>query len=139
MALPAPRSTPESLLQATRSAVAAADALLADASARIRERVVVEGHVVNRLIDREQHAVHGLAWLATYVEAIRQLNGYAERLNRTGQLGEIEEHIIRIGTGEYLAQIAGGIPMSQNEMVRPSDYGLSASQVAARFDRNVEE
>lgn len=139
MARPAPRPTPDSLLQASRSAVAAADALLADASARIRERVVVEGHVVNRLIDREQHAVHGLAWLATYVEAIRQLNGYAERLGRTGQLGEIEEHIIRIGIGEYLSQIAGGIPMSQNEMVRPSDYGLSASQVAARFDKTVDE
>src|SRR5687767_10549603 len=139
MARPAQRPVSESLLPATRSAVAAADALLADASARIRERVVVEGHVVNRLIDREQHAVHGLAWLATYVEAIRQLHGYAERLGRTGQLGEIEEHIIRIGIGEYLAQIAGGIPMSQNEMVRPSDYGLSLAQVAARFDGNVEE
>ncbi len=139
MAPPAQRSAPESLLQATRSAVTAADALLADASAKVRAGVVVEGHVVSRLIDREQHAVHGLAWLATYVEAIRQLNGYAERLSRTGQLGEIEEHIIRIGTGEYLSQIVGGIPMSQNEMVRPSDYGLSASQVAARFDKNVDE
>ena len=94
--------------------------------------------VVKQADRREQHAVR-LAWLATYVEAIRQLNGYAERLSRSGQRGEIEEHIIRIGIGEYLSQITGGIPMSQNEMVRPSDYGLIASQVAARFDRNVEE
>ena len=54
-------------------ASAALDALLADATAKVRERVVVEGHVVGRLFDREQRATHGLAWLATYVGAVRQL------------------------------------------------------------------
>jgi (2S)-methylsuccinyl-CoA dehydrogenase len=139
MTNPAHRPAAGGPVESVRGAVSAADALLADATAAMRGRVVVEGHAVARLIDREQHAMHGLAWLATYVEAIRQLAAYAERLNRTGQLGEIEEHIILIGTGEYLAQIAGGIPMSQNEMVRPSDYGLSASQIAARFGKDVEQ
>src|SRR5581483_3332315 len=37
-----------------------------------------------------------------------------------------------IGAGEYLAQIVGGIPMSQNEIVRLSDLGLSMSEIAAR-------
>ncbi len=45
---------------------------------------------------------------------------------------------MRIGLGEYLAQIVGGIPMSQGELVRPSDLGLSAAQVAARINRDVE-
>src|SRR5262249_47920046 len=31
---------------------------------------------------------------------------------------------------EYLAQIVGGVPMSQGEIVRPHDVGLSASMVA---------
>ncbi len=48
-------------------------------------------------------------------------------------LGEIEELIVQIGIGEYLAQIAGGIPMSQGEIVRPADVGLSAAAVAARM------
>ena len=50
-----------------------------------------------------------------------------------GTLGETEELIVRIGIGEYLSQIAGGIPISQNEIVRPSDFGLSMMQVASRL------
>ena len=60
---------------------------------------------VARLFDREQRATHGLAWLATYVEAVRQLAAYAERMQAAGALGEIEELLVRIGLGEYLAQI----------------------------------
>ena len=76
--------------------------------------------------DREQRATHGLAWLATYVEAIRQLAAYAQRLSDSGSFGETEDLLVRIGAGEYLAQIFGGIPMSQGEIVRLSDLGLDA-------------
>jgi (2S)-methylsuccinyl-CoA dehydrogenase len=119
-------------------ASAALDALLADATARVRERVVVEGHVVGRLFDREQRATHGLAWLATYVGAVRQLAAYAARMADDSTLGETEELLIRIGLGEYLAQVAGGIPMSQGEVVRPSDLGLSPAQIAERINAIVE-
>ncbi len=121
------------LVELAQEASAALDALLADATARVRERVIVEGQVVGRLFDREQRATHGLAWFATYVEAVRQLAAYAARMVGEGTLGEAEELLIRIGLGEYIAQIAGGIPMSQGEMVRPSDLGLSSMQVAARI------
>ncbi len=120
------------LIELAHEATAALDALLADAMAKVRGRVVVEGHVVGRLLDREQRATHGLAWFATYVEAVRQLAAYAERMAGDGTLGETEELLIRIGLGEYLAQIVGGIPMSQGEVIRPSDLGLSPTQVAAR-------
>jgi len=120
-------------------ASAALDALLADATARVRERVVVEGHVVGRLFDREQRATHGLAWLATYVGAVRQLAAYATRMADDGTLGETEELLVRIGLGEYLAQVAGGIPMSQGEVVRPSDLGLSPAQTAVRINAIVEK
>jgi (2S)-methylsuccinyl-CoA dehydrogenase len=126
------------LVELSREAVASLDALLADAVAKVRERVVVEGHPVSRLFDREQRATHGLAWLATYVEAVRQIAAYAERMVSGGTFGELEEHLVRIGLGEYLAQIAGGIPMSQGELVRPSDLGLTAAQVAARINPVVE-
>ena len=82
---------------------------------------------------REQRATHGLAWLATYVEAIRQLGAYAQRLDEGGTLGEIEEFLVHIALGEYLAQIQGGIPMSQGEIVRPADMGLTAPAIAARM------
>jgi (2S)-methylsuccinyl-CoA dehydrogenase len=126
------------LVELSREATAALDALLADATAKVRERVVVEGHVVARLLDREQRATHGLAWLATYVEAVRQLAAYTERMTGEGTFGEMEEHLVRIGLGEYIAQIIGGIPMSQGEVVRPSDLGLSMAQVSARINPMVE-
>jgi (2S)-methylsuccinyl-CoA dehydrogenase len=126
------------LVELSREATTALDALLAEATAKVRERVVVEGHLVGRLLDREQRATHGLAWLATYVEAVRQLAAYTERMAHEGTLGEIEDHLVRIGLGEYIAQIVGGIPMSQGEVVRPSDLGLSPAQVAARINPMVE-
>jgi (2S)-methylsuccinyl-CoA dehydrogenase len=121
------------LVDLAREATAALDALLSDAAQKVRGKVEVEGRAVSKLFDREQRATHGLAWLATYVEAVRQLAAYAERMEKNEALGEIEEHVVRIGLGEYLAQITGGIPISQGEMVRPSDLGLTAAQVAQRM------
>ena len=126
------------LVELAREASAALDALLADATAKVRERVVVEGHLVGRLFDREQRATHGLAWFATYVEAVRQLAAYAARMAADGALGEVEDLLVRIGLGEYIAQIVGGIPMSQGEVVRPFDLGLSPAQVAARINPVIE-
>ena len=130
--------TEHELVDLAQSATAALDALLADAVRKVREKVVVEGRVVAKIFDREQRAAHGLAWLATYVEAVRQLTAYAERMTAKGALGELEEHLVRIGLGECLSQIAGGIPMSQGEIVRPADFGLTHAQVAARFNPTVE-
>src|SRR6516164_6362076 len=119
-------------------AVAAMDALLADARRTVGERVTVDDRVVSRRFDSEQRATHGLAWLATYVEAIRQLSHYAQRLADGGTFGETEELLVRIGAGEYLAQVLGGIAMSQSEIVRLADLGLSAAAVAARVNPAVE-
>ena len=126
------------LVDLSRGATTALDALLSDAVVKVRERVIVAGKTDSRLFDREQRATHGLAWLATYVEAVRQLAAYTERMVAAGTFGEIEEGLVRIALGEYLAQIVGGIPMSQGELVRPGDLGLSAPQVAARLGADVE-
>ena len=128
----------EDLLVMAREAADAVEALLADATFQIRERVGVQGRTVGRLFDREQRATHGLAWFATYVDAVRQLSSYAERMAEAGRLGELEELIVRIGIGEYLAQILGGIPMSQTEFVRPLDLGLTGEQVGNRLTPSVE-
>jgi (2S)-methylsuccinyl-CoA dehydrogenase len=119
-------------------AVTAVEALFADARRAVADRVTIEGRMVSRVFDREQRATHGLAWLATYVEAIRQLAAYAQRLSDAGSFGEIEELLVRIGAGEYLAQVLGGIPMSQGEIVRLSDLGLTPAAVTARVAPAVE-
>ena len=130
---PERRGAGPKLLVLTRQAALAAEAVLRDATVAVGARVRVGGATVERMFDREQRATHGLAWLATYVEAIRQLCDYAERLHDAGALGEIEELIVQIGLGEYLAQLLGGIPMSQGEIVRPADVGLSIVAVAEAF------
>jgi (2S)-methylsuccinyl-CoA dehydrogenase len=126
------------LLPLARAAVTAVESLFDDARGKVCARVVTDGSLAAGLLDREQRATHGLAWLATYVEAIRQLAAYAERMRHEGRLSEIETLIVRIGLGEYLAQIQGGIAISQGEVVRPADVGLSAAAVAARFTPEVE-
>jgi (2S)-methylsuccinyl-CoA dehydrogenase len=137
--LAAPGSAPiKHLIDLARAATGAVEALLADATAKVRDRVAVSGESLARLLDREQRATHGLAWLATYVEGVRQLTSYAERMQAEGRLSEIEALLVRIGLGEYLAQIQGGIPISQAEIVRPSDLGLGAAAVAARITGEVE-
>ena len=123
----------QDLTSALAGAVPAVEALFGDAQRAVAARVTVEGRAMARVLDREQRATHGLAWLATYVEAIRQLAGYTQRMIATGNFGEIEELLVRIGAGEYLAQILGGIAMSQNEIVRLADLGLNPSAVAARI------
>jgi (2S)-methylsuccinyl-CoA dehydrogenase len=116
------------LVCAARDATFVAESVLKDATAVVRERVSGTSNTV----EREQRATHGLAWLATYVETIRQITAYAERIQAAGTLGEAEELLIRIGVGEYLAQIAGGIPMSQGEFTRPADLGLDAVAIMER-------
>jgi len=134
MSTAASRSTKDPELNGLiREATAVLDALLADATAKVRERVSSKGQVDGARFDREQRATHGLAWLATYVEAVRQLAAYAERMSQAGKLGETEDLLVRIGLGEYLAQIFGGIPMSQGEVVRLTDLGVTRAQVAARM------
>src|SRR5262245_17868271 len=114
-----------------REATRAAEALLAEATAAVRKRVTAEGHMVDRLLDREQRATHGLAWLATYVESVRQLAAYAERMHAGGSLGEIEQLLVQIGIGEYIDKIQGGLPKSQGEIVGHNDKGVETGGGAA--------
>ncbi len=139
MALAASQKPAENELIATLAQAAdAAEALFSDARRAVAEKVVRDGRANARLVDKEQRAAHGLAWFATYVEAIRQLSAYAQRLSATGSFGEIEDHLVRVGAGEYLEQIVGGIPMSQGEIVRLGDLGVTSAMVAARVNPAVE-
>ncbi len=123
----------------TASTVATLDLLLDKASRNVRSRVSEGERISLTLMEAEQRATHGLAWFATYVESLRQLDAYANRLSEQGRYGELEELIVRIGFGEYLAQVFGGIPMNQGEFVRLSDLGLTASDIAAGRTDDIED
>ncbi|MEL7528241.1 MAG: acyl-CoA dehydrogenase family protein [Pseudomonadota bacterium] len=120
--------TPESLAEQTASAVDTLDHLLDLAAQRVRTLVTADGRISSRLMEQEQRATHGLAWLATYVESLRQLDAYAQRLSEQGKFGTLEERIVQLGFAEYLAQIFGGIPMNQGEFVRLADLGIGAGE-----------
>jgi (2S)-methylsuccinyl-CoA dehydrogenase len=105
--------------------------LYGHAKARIQARVTAERKLSGHLIEREQHAVHGLAWLATYDAVLRELSAYAARLTAGQKFGEMEQLLVQIAAGEYLNQIAGGIPMNQAEFARLADLGLTRSDLAA--------
>ncbi len=117
--------SPDTLLDRTASAAQSARALSELARERLSTRVKVDGRVSATALDGAQYGAHAYAWLATYAEALAQLHGWAERLSADGSFGEIEQLILQIGFGEYLWQIYGGIPMSQGEVGRPQDIGLS--------------
>ncbi|MBC7103921.1 MAG: acyl-CoA dehydrogenase family protein [Parvibaculum sp.] len=127
----------DDLLPLTAGAVDAADALFVKAKASVFAKVAKDGKVSAAAIEREQFAVHGLAWLATYVEALRQLAAYAARMKEEGRFGEFEALIVQAAFGEYLSQMAGGIPMSQGETVRMRDLGLSHEETQVLFNDAV--
>jgi (2S)-methylsuccinyl-CoA dehydrogenase len=135
----AARREPEpDLTGLAREVIEAADGVLHDCVRAVRTRIAADKEPIERLLEREQRATHALAWFATYVEAIRQLGAYAERLQAAGRLTEIEQLIVELGLGEYLAQIAGGIPMSQGEIARPADMGLTAASVERRMGGSLD-
>ena len=105
--------SPDSLLPDAGAALEAASSLLGAATDAVRAKVSVSGSVDPEALDRHQHAAHALAWLATCVESLRQIQHWATGLDRVGALGEVEALIHRIAFGEYLAQIAGGIPRAR--------------------------
>ena len=77
-----------------------------------------------RLIEH-QYALHGFAWMVTYITALRELLNWAKRLNNKGLLDDLEILILQCGYGSYLKQLRSGIAMSQDEFARPNDLGIA--------------
>ncbi|MDT2076356.1 MAG: acyl-CoA dehydrogenase family protein [Planktomarina sp.] len=118
------------LLILTAQAVPAAEAVCKIAKGKLLHLVSTEGQVVNSMIDDHQTAAHGFAWVATYVESLRQMQRWAEGLTEAQQFGEVEQLIHQIAFGEYLCQLSGGIPMNQGEILRPQDISLTQEDLA---------
>lgn len=115
----------ENLLKLCAGSLDAVENLLTKACEHVSEQVISNGRVSAKLIEENQFSAHALAWLATYVEALRQMSAWGNRMQDEGRFGEMEQLILQIGFGEYLWQIYGGIPISQAEIVRLQDIGLT--------------
>ncbi|MEL6838415.1 MAG: acyl-CoA dehydrogenase family protein [Pseudomonadota bacterium] len=125
------------LLVLTKASLPAVEGILGRAKDAVRTMVERDGRVSGALIEENQTAAHGLAWLATYAQSLHQMQGWAERLQEAGKFGEVEQLIHQIAFGEYLWQIYGGIQMNQGEMVRLQDMGLSQDDMRALMEPAV--
>jgi (2S)-methylsuccinyl-CoA dehydrogenase len=121
------------LSESLKRLAAASDRLLGSARWAVAGEVSRAGS-----IDAVQSAAHGLAWLATYVEALGQLSRWVGELGESARLGEIDRLIAELGAAEYARQIIGGIAMSQGESVRASALGVPFADVR-RFDEEVSQ
>jgi len=129
--------SPSDLIPLLADAAEAATALRQRAIEGVAAKVTSGGKIDQEALEREQHAAHGLAWLATYVGALTELANYAKRLEGEGRFGEMERLLAQIGAAEYLSQLAGGVVMSQGEIVRLHELGLGDSSQASFLTPSV--
>jgi len=111
-------------------ALQATDKLIDQLRSQLQARLARDGS--DDALNREQARAHGFAWAATYARALRETLGWAQRLNEAGARGELESLILQSAFGEYLAQLAGGLPMSQGEIFRPELIDLDG-EALSRF------
>jgi (2S)-methylsuccinyl-CoA dehydrogenase len=113
------------------TALAGAEKVLTAAEQRVGLKLRNgSGKIDPALLEKEQLAAHGFAWLSTYVAGLRETLGWTKRLESIGKLGQVEQRIATAAFAEYLNQISGGIALSQGEIVRPDDLGLEAADLA---------
>ena len=127
----------DDLLHLTASSLGAVDQLLTQAAQALRDQVCAKGRVSAALVEQHQTAAHGLAWLATYAEALKQMQQWADKLNADTRFGEVEALILQICFGEYLSQIQGGISISQSEIIRLHDIGISDAAAQGFITKEV--
>ncbi len=106
-----------------------AETCVAEARAAVLARLAPDGRLDRTALDDGQHAAHGLAWAAAYAETLRQTATWAEALASAGNLNEASLRPALLLAHEYLSQLAGGLPMSQGEMVRPADLGFNPDRL----------
>ena len=119
------------LVAAMSAAVTGLSAYLDLTRTALARTLAPTGKPDRQAFDQHQHMAHGFAWTATYVETLRQVAKWAERLNAEDAFGPTEQVFSQILFGEYCAQLQGGIPMTQTELIRPSDLGADTDALGA--------
>ena len=119
------------LRQVLARAAQEADAFVSAVRPRVKARIASPaGRVDRRRADEEQHIVHGLGWYATYATLMQEVTDWANALAGNGEFGETEALLAQLLLGEYSAQMAGGIPMNQGEIIRPADLTGEEDDIA---------
>ena len=125
------------LIPLLESAAEAANTLRERSRDAVAAKVSQGGKIDSAALEREQHAAHGLAWIATYAEALNQIASYARRMTDEGRFGEMEALLAQIGVAEYASQLSGGVLMSQGEIARAHELGVAEMNQAAFLTADV--
>ena len=112
-----------------RSAVAAIEDLYRRALPRVTEHVSENGKISGKKLEQHQLAAHALAYLATELEAARQLVEWSDRVSSAG--GSLERKIAEAYVGELLRELQGGVNLGPCESISPSDLWLTSDDFAA--------
>ncbi len=105
--------------------VAALSGLYERALERVRTKVLDGDRLSGKLLNRHQLPAHALAYLATEVEACRQLAAWAD-----GTGGAHERAIAAAYVGEVCRTLRGGVDLGACETVSLRDMGLGESDLA---------
>ncbi len=88
---------------------------------REQAKAALAERLAQRPVDAEQRAAHGFAWIATSVAALEAVADWLDA-NQGGT--ELDRRVALLAFAETLGQLCGGLPMGQNELLRPGDLGL---------------
>ena len=111
----------EERLQQAQHAISAIERLARAYLETLAGKVVRDNAVHAPSLERHQFIAHGYAWVATYLEALKQLADWYGRLQEHDGFTELNQAVFKAGTGAYLQQLLHGIAMSQDEVFRPED------------------
>ena len=110
--------------------IGAIEALYADAKRHVLSLVKVaagpspvEKKIDAALLDRHQLAAHALAYIATELEASKQLVAWAERAG-----GEYEQSIARAYVGDFARMLRSGVDLGALENVGISELGVDPAK-----------
>jgi (2S)-methylsuccinyl-CoA dehydrogenase len=126
----------QALLADCAQALRAAETLQQQLMTALRTALRVADADETRALQLEQSRAHGVAWATTYVRALQQMLAWAQRLHSDQRLGELESLLLGAAFAEYLAQLCGGLPMSQGEFFRAESLDADGSARAA-FDADA--
>ena len=112
----------EKQLQQAEHAIAGIEKLASAYLETLAGKVILDNAIDAVSLERHQFIAHGYAWVATYLEAVKQLAQWSKQLQAQGSFTELEQQIFKVGTGGYLQQLLHGIAMSQDEVIHPGDF-----------------
>lgn len=115
-------------------ALTALEAVYERALKRVHGLVSKDGRISAGLLNRHQLAAHGLAYLATELEAARQVVAWAERVSASTDDAELELSIAGAYVGELCRQLVGGVELGPCESIGLSELGLEPADVAETLE-----